>query len=148
VRAVISLLRGYASAAVLGIAAVVLLVLGAPARAALAGVGFAFIGAALTRAVDIARERRAAEEAATAARRRDLDETRRLAYAMLATRPSQRDGMLLATLINALVHHGAGVSRHDAEMHLSLVAAGSPSWHESTLWLEAQIDRITAELGS
>jgi len=46
VRAVMSALKSYSSAVLLGLAAVVLLVLGAPAKAALAGAGFAFIGAA------------------------------------------------------------------------------------------------------
>jgi hypothetical protein len=83
VRVVVSALRAYWSAALLGLAAVVLLVVGAPAKAALAGAGFAFIGAALTRGVDLAKERRAAAAQADADRRRDLDETRRVAYIAL-----------------------------------------------------------------
>ena len=55
VRMVVSALRGYLSAVLLGLAAVALLVLGAPAKAALAGVGFALIGAAVTRGIDLAR---------------------------------------------------------------------------------------------
>jgi hypothetical protein len=68
-------LRGYWSAVLLGLAAVVLLVLGAPAKAALAGAGFALAGAAVTRAIDLAKERRAEAAQADANRRRDLDET-------------------------------------------------------------------------
>src|SRR6266536_509575 len=56
VRVVVSALRGYWSAALLGLAALVLLALGAPAKAALAGAGFAFAGAAVIRGLDIARE--------------------------------------------------------------------------------------------
>jgi anti-sigma factor RsiW len=67
VRAVISVFRGYWSAAFL----------------ALAGAGFAFIGAAVTRAIDLAKERRAEAAQARADHRRDLDETSRLAYAAL-----------------------------------------------------------------
>ena len=49
---------GYWTFALLGIAAVVLLLLGAPTKAALAGAGFAFVGAAVTRLIDIVGERR------------------------------------------------------------------------------------------
>jgi len=77
---------------------------------------------------------------------RDLDETRRLAYALLASRPSERGGTLLATVLNALVHHGSGISRDEAERYLALDVSGMPDWHESAVWLREQIDRITAEL--
>jgi hypothetical protein len=75
VRVAVSVLRGYWSAALFGLAAVVLLVLGAPAKAALAGASFALVGAAVTRAIDLARERRAEAAQADANHRRDLDET-------------------------------------------------------------------------
>jgi hypothetical protein len=78
---------------VLAGAAVVLLIAGAPTRAAVAGVGFALAGAALTRAPGIAAQHRAAAAQAQASRLRDLDETRRLAYAILnARRSPRRDG--------------------------------------------------------
>jgi uncharacterized membrane protein YhiD involved in acid resistance len=83
--------RGYWSALVLAAAAVGLLVAGAPARAAVAGAGFALAGAAVIRAVDIAWQRRTETFQAQASRRRELDETRRLAYAVLHARRS-RDG--------------------------------------------------------
>jgi hypothetical protein len=144
VRKVVSVLRGYWSAALLGLAAVVLLALGAPAKAALAGAGFAFVGAAVTRGIDLAKERRAELSQADVSRRRDLDETRRLAYALLAKRPSQRDPILVATLINALVHHGLGIDPIVAMRHLSAIDQGLPG--ASVEWLRGQIDRITADL--
>ena len=48
------LVRSYWTFVLLGIAAVVLLLAGAPTKAALAGAGFAFAGAAVTRFIDIA----------------------------------------------------------------------------------------------
>ena len=50
-------LRRYWSAILLAGAAVVFLLVGAPTRDAVAGAGFAFVGAAVTRMIDIARER-------------------------------------------------------------------------------------------
>jgi hypothetical protein len=143
VRVIGSAFRAYWTAALLGLAAVVLLVLGAPAKAALAGAGFAFIGAAVTRGIDLAKERRAAAAQADADRRRDLDETRRLAYMALATRASGGRAELVATLVNALAHHGLAVDPSVAADHILNLGQG-----ESQRWLQSQIDRITAELGS
>jgi hypothetical protein len=112
--------RGYWSALVLAGTAVVLLIAGAPTRAALAGVGFALVGAALTRALDIAAQRRAATAQAEASRLRDLDETRRLAYAILNSRRS-RDGVIIATLVNALAHHGLAADPNVAAEHVASV---------------------------
>ena len=142
-RVIGSALRAYWTAALLGLAAVVLLVLGAPAKAALAGAGFAFIGAAVTRGIDLAKERRAAEAQADADRRRDLDETRRLAYMALVTQASGGRAELVATLVNALAHHGLAVDTSVAVEHIQNLGRG-----ESERWLQSQIDRITAELGS
>ena len=74
-----SAFRGNLSVVLLAAAAIACLAIGSPGKAALAGAGFAFLGAAITRAIDIARERQAATADVTAARLRDLDETRRLA---------------------------------------------------------------------
>jgi hypothetical protein len=52
----LQVLRSYWSAVLLGLAAVLLLALGVPSKAAMAGASFAFIGAAVTRPVDLARE--------------------------------------------------------------------------------------------
>jgi hypothetical protein len=141
VRAVISAFRGYWTAALLGLAAVVLLVVGAPAKAALAGAGFAFIGAAVTRGIDVAKERTTAVAQADAARLRDLDETRRLAYAVLLTRTSGGRAELVATLVNALAHHGLAVDPGVAAEQIQNLDRD-----ESQRWLQAQIERITAVL--
>jgi hypothetical protein len=114
----VSAVRGYLSSVLLGVAAVVLLVLGAPAKAALAGAGFALIGAAVTRGIDLAKERRAEAAKTAADRRRDLDETRRLAYAMLSTRTMARDPLIVATIVNALAHHGLGADPDVATEHI------------------------------
>jgi hypothetical protein len=146
---VVSALRAYWSAALLGLAAVVLLVVGAPAKAALAGAGFAFIGAALTRGVDLAKERRAAAAQADADRRRDLDETRRVAYIALHAGARSRAPELVATLVNALAHHGLAVDPDVAVTHIQNLVNDLPidrGWSER--WLQEQIDQITAELGS
>lgn len=137
------MLRGYWSAALLGLAAVALLALGAPAKAALAGAGFAFIGAAVTRAIDLAKERNAESAQAQADRRRDLDETRRLAYMAIAVKASGAHAELVATLVNALAHHGSGLDPQVAAEHIQNLDRS-----DSERWLREQIDRITAELGT
>jgi hypothetical protein len=137
--------RGYWSALVLAGAAVVPLIAGAPTRAALAGVGFALVGAALTRALGIAAQRRAAAAQEQASRLRDLDETRRLAYAILNARRS-RDGVIIATLVNALAHHGLAADPGVAAEHVASVLNAPGLAPESEQWLRQQIDRITAEL--
>jgi hypothetical protein len=137
--------RGYWSALVLAGTAAVPLIAGAPTRAALAGVGFALVGAALTRALGIAAQRRAAAAQEQASRLRDLDETRRLAYAILNARRS-RDGVIIATLVNALAHHGLAADPGVAAEHVASVLNAPGLAPESEQWLRQQIDRITAEL--
>jgi hypothetical protein len=140
-------LRGYWSAVLLGLAAFVLLVLGAPAKAALAGAGFALLGAAVTRAIDLAKERRAEAAQADANRRRDLDETRRVAYMALQANSGARE--LVATIVNALAHHGLAVDPEEAARHVQNLVSNMPIDRDrSQRWLHQQIDRITAELGS
>ena len=141
---VLQVLRSYLSAVLLGLAAVLLLALGAPSKAALAGAGFAFIGAAVTRAIDLARERRTEAAQADKDRRRDLDETRRLLQAALVAGPVvHREPMLVATLVNALAYHGLGVDPVVANGHIHNLGQD-----ESRRWAQGQIDRINAELGS
>jgi hypothetical protein len=147
VRVAVSLLRGYWSAALLGLAGVVLLVLGAPAKAALAGAGFALVGAAITRGIDLAKERRAEAAQADASRRRDLDETRRVAY--MALQASSRAPELVATIVNALAHHGLAVDPEEAARHVQNLVSNMPIDRDrSQRWLQEQIDRINAEIGS
>lgn len=137
--------RGYWPAVVLAGAAVVLLIAGAPIRAALAGAGFALACAALTRVFDIAAQRRAEAAQAQASRLRDLDETRRLADAILNARRS-RDGALIATLAGAPACHGLAADSGVAAEHVASVLNAPGLAPESEQWLRQQIDRITAEL--
>jgi hypothetical protein len=68
----------------------VLLVLGAvgsdPASTAMVGAGSALAGAAAARFIDLDRERRIGVKQAEEGRKRDLDETRRLAYMALMSK--------------------------------------------------------------
>jgi hypothetical protein len=136
VKAIASVLRsGYVAAVALAIAVVVCLAVGSPAKAALAGAGFAFLGAALTRGVDVARERRTAAAKAEEDRRPDLDETRRLVHAMLSKRLSERDPVLVGTVLNALVHHGLSVDFRIAMPHLTLIDNGEDNDWLAAHWL-------------
>jgi hypothetical protein len=133
--------------AILAVTAIVLLVLSALlASTVLAGAGSALAGAAAARIVDSARESRAKAKQAEASRRADLDETRRVAYmALLALR--SRDRELVATIVNALAHHGLAVDPQVAATHvLNLVSDMPVNRGESERWLQERIDQITAEL--
>lgn len=46
--------------------------------------------------------------------------------------------MLLATVLNALIHHGLGVDRQEAIDNLGLVDAGALPFHGANIWLRAQ----------
>jgi hypothetical protein len=140
------ILRGYWSAAVLGLAAIAFLIFGAPSKTAVAGAGFAVLGAALVRGVDIAKERRASAAQAAADRRRDLDETRRVAYIALHASHSRAPD-LAATIVNALAHHGLGLDPAEAARHIQNLVSDMPIDRDrSQRWLQEQIDRINAEL--
>jgi hypothetical protein len=138
--------RGYWSAMLLAVAAVVLLILGTPAKAALAGAGFALTGAALTRAVDVAKEHRTEAKQAEDSRRRDLDETRRLAYSALYAR-GRGGGMILSTLVNAFAHHGLEIDPNETSRHVVAILDPSNPAGESIAWLQAQIKEINTRLG-
>jgi len=138
----------YWSAVLLAVASVLLLVLGIPSKAALAGAGFAFLGAAVTRTVDLARESRVEAAEAETSRRRDLDETRRVAYMALAVRETERYE-LTATIVNALAHHGSLVDPDIAMRHvIAIVNRDSEDTSQSEAWLRGHIDRVSAELDS
>ena len=62
----------------------------------------------------------------------------------LYTRSSGGRAELVATLVNALAHHGLAVDPSVAVEHIENLAHGG----EHERWLKSQIDRITAELGS
>lgn len=139
------MLDHYRSAVLLAVAAVVLLIAGGPSKAALAGAGLAFVGAAITRAVDIARERRQEATQEEARRRADLDETRRLAYAALVAPTAPAAPELVATLVNALAHHGSAVDPDVAAGQIATVVNGADHSPERGL-AASRIQRITAEL--
>lgn len=146
----LSTLRYHWSAVPLALVAVVLLVLSAvmsaPASTALVGAGSALAGAAATRIIDLARERRAEAAQAEASHLRDLDETRRIAYMALACRETERYE-LVATIVNALAHHGSAINPDDAMKYVVTIVKGGPGdVGESLTWLRDEIGRITAEL--
>jgi hypothetical protein len=151
---VLSALRYHWSAVPLALAAVVLLVLGAvlalstPAATAMVGAGAALAGAAATRIIDLDRERRTEAAQAAASRRQDLDETRRLAYMVLAARGTGRYE-LAATVVNALAHHQSAVDPDIAMRHVTAIRDGrSGDTAESEAWLRMHIERITGELNT
>jgi hypothetical protein len=97
------------SVLLLAVAAIGFLVAGAPlSKEAAAGAGFALAGAAITRAVDVTQERRREQAEIRERRRADLDETRRLAYMALVAGTTAHPE-LVATVANALAHHGLHV---------------------------------------
>lgn len=137
----------YWSAVLLAIAAVVLLVVGNPSKDAVVGAGFAFLGAAVTRGIDLAREHRTEAAQAEEVRRRDLDETRRVVYMALASQKTQRYE-LAATIVNALAHHQSAIDPDEAMRYVTAVVNGGSEAALSEQWLRGQIQRISAELGS
>ncbi len=147
---VLSALRYHWSSVPLALAAIVLLVMSAvmsaPASTALVGASSALAGAAATRIIDLDRERRAEAAEEEGSHRRDLDETRRIAYMALACRETERYE-LVATIVNALAHHGSAINPHDAMRHvLTIVKGGAGDVGESLAWLRGEIGRITVEL--
>ena len=131
----------------MALAAVVLLGLSVPTKEAITGAGFALLGAAITRSVDLAKERTAEATQATSTRREDLDETRRVIYIALAGRTT-RNPDLVATLVNALAYHGSRVDPKVAATHAANVVNATDPDGESERWLRRQIDRINNELAS
>jgi hypothetical protein len=68
------------------------------------GAGCALAGAASARFIDLDRERRTEVRRSEEDRKRDLDETRRLAYVALMSKGA-RNYELAATIANAIEHH-------------------------------------------
>ncbi|HEX9352308.1 MAG TPA: hypothetical protein VF933_00595 [Streptosporangiaceae bacterium] len=112
----------------------------------MAGAGFAFLGAAITRGIDLAREYRTEAAQADEMRRRDLDETRRVAYMALASQKTQRYE-LAATIVNALAHHQSAIDPDEAMRHVTAIVNGDAGAALGERWLQGQIERITTELG-
>ena len=149
----LSALRYQWSALPLAAAAVLLLVLGGvldvntSASTAMVGAGAALAGVAATRVIDLERERRAEVAQADAGRRRDLDETRRLAYMVLAARGIGRSPELAATVVNALAHHQSAIDSETAMRHIRVILEDGPGdVAASEVWLRQQTTRINAEL--
>jgi hypothetical protein len=146
---VLSALRNHWSAVPLGLAAVVLLVLSAvlsaPTSTALVGAGSALAGVAAARIIDLEREHRAQVAQSEMSHQRDLDETRRIAYMALACRETERYE-LVATIVNALAHHGSAVDPEQAMRHLITIIRGDPDMDSSLAWLRGEISRLTIEL--
>lgn len=80
------------------------------------------------------------KEAMDEATKRDRDETRRLLYMALYVARTDRYE-LVGTLVNALVHHGSGLTAD--EVGAKVLAAIEDG---DTTWLREQVDRLTAEL--
>ena len=99
------------------------------------------LGRAITRAVDLARERNLEEVLAQAGRRRDLDETRRLAYAVRNSRQS-RAATISATLVNALADRGLAADPNVACSARDRCLQRSRACSDSERWLQQQIDQI------
>jgi hypothetical protein len=76
---------------------------------------------------------------------RDLDETRRLAYTLLAG-VDQEDRELAGTLVNALVHH-QGAAAVDEAMAQVRALLGNPENEAARLWMSRHVKRITDALG-
>lgn len=142
-------LRNHWSAIPLGLAAVVLLVLSAvlstPTSTALVGAGSALAGVAAARIIDLEREHRAQAAQSEASRQRDLDETRRIAYMALACGETERYE-LVATIVNALAHHGSAADPDQAMRHLITIVTSGPDRDNSLAWLRGEISRLTIEL--
>jgi hypothetical protein len=69
-----------------------------------------------------------------------------LYMALVLGRARQHQGAeLVATTVNALVHHEPAVAGDEAVAHVAAVVRGDVG-SESELWLEAQIERISQEL--
>jgi hypothetical protein len=139
------------SASLFALMAAVLLGVGAggsgAASTALVGAGSALAGVAGARFIDLDRERRAEQRLAAESRKRDLDETRRLAYCALMSKGT-RNYELAATIANAIEHHQQGAAFGEAFEHLKTLADGGPGdISEAEGWLYDQVFGIGEELG-
>lgn len=113
----------------------------------MAAAGYGFIGATIVRIVDINQQRGRDRAADEAARRRDLDETRRLIY-MLLIEGDNASSELRATTLNALAHHGLEVPIDEIVKHLAPSVAAEDSAENLSGWLRAQLAQINNRLTS
>jgi hypothetical protein len=102
-------------------------------------------GVAAARIIDLEREHRTQVAQSEVSRRQDLDETRRIAYMALACRETERYE-LVATVVNALAHHGSAVNPDQAMRHLITIIRDDPDVDNSLAWLRGEISRLTIEL--
>jgi len=75
---------------------------------------------------------------------RDLDETRRLAFMLLAG-VSDKDRVLAGTLVNALVHHQNAATADEAIAKVRALL-DNPQDEEARAWMLGHVSRITREL--
>jgi hypothetical protein len=67
----------------------------------------------------------------------------------MALQANSRAPELVATIVNALAYHGLAVDPEEAARHVQNLVSNMPIDRDrSQRWLQEQIDRITAELGS
>lgn len=140
-------LRPYWTVVPLAVFAVLLLLLGLRIGDSFSSVGWGFAGATVVRAVDLASERSRSRAAELERQRTDFDETRRLLYMALNVEGSE----ITATLVNALAHHGLGISvseamsilqRHSMPRHAVSLHADE----ERNAWINKHINMITKML--
>lgn len=109
------------------------------------------LGASIAFWVSSLQEWRREAADAVKARRRDLDETRRLTYMALIASKS-RHPELVGTVGHALAYHGLAVPFDQAAHHLAAVVDHPPGMADDQIraseqWLRDLIDRITRERG-
>jgi hypothetical protein len=105
-----------------------------------AGAGFAFFGAAATRMIDIARDDARRMRAAAAIWTRHAGSP---TWRSSPEPPSTPE--LVATIANALAHHGSRVDPDEVAVNVAAVIRSKDNG-ESRRWLLAQVESITAEL--
>jgi hypothetical protein len=92
-------------AAMGGIAVALAVYAGAELKTAAGAAAAALAGAALTRSVDIVRERQSAASRSRVQELGSLSETRRLMMSLRATMEHDRDAYMSATVVNSLLHN-------------------------------------------
>ena len=134
--------RAYGLAASLAATGVVLLAVGGLITKETAGAtGLLLVGAALARAVDVYREQRSAQAQELERRRSGLDETRRLLL-MIKMSIGEPSPELVASVVNALVHHHA-VEIPTDELMFRLMRSNRLANDEHKRWMQELIADVT-----
>jgi hypothetical protein len=132
----------YWLAALLGALGVALLAVGRLiTRETASAAGLLLLGAALTKFIDINQYRRISRIQDVERDRRGLDETRRLLL-MIRMSTGEPSPELVASVVNALVHHHAVATSTDKLM-FRLMRSGRGASEENELWMQGVIDEIT-----